>query len=120
MVRILADQREAVPCCQYRPLRVPPEEPESTTTALVARRIGRGACSGRGLPKHDRSDERKAQSAHCTQRFKPSQTVLSVPGVISQWQWSQHIFKEDSFFKVMLAAGSWMGKNLAGGLCALC
>src|SRR6266700_2270536 len=33
-------------CCQYRPLRVLPEEPESTTTRLAARRIGGGSCCG--------------------------------------------------------------------------
>jgi hypothetical protein len=82
-----------------------PEEPESTTTALVARRIGRGACSGDVCPNTIEATNGKHKAHTRTQRFKPSQTVLSVPRVISQWQWSQHIFKEDSFPKEMPAAG---------------
>lgn len=107
-------------CCQYRPLRVLPEEPESTTTRLAARRIGGGSCCGEVGPGDAVEIRKAAQAAHThTECLMLSQKVRSVPGVISQWQWSQHI-KEDSLLKGMLAVGSWMRKIWRVILCALC
>src|SRR5581483_2454351 len=76
--------------------------------------IGGGACTGEVCPNTIEATNGTHRVHTRTQRFTPSQTILSVPGAIAQLQWSQHI-KEDSFLKVMRAAGSWMRKHLAEG-----